>query len=291
MTRKGIVCVQHLHHKKGLCKQCNVCIKFPPSPSCIEPGNHLRNRKRGRPRTDDTVSNLTTPSMKKTKKCEVGTRSSSESCNHVLGDIGDVIEDSIGHLYGNSVVPETLFTESKMSTVLQIFSTLNLPKEYINKIPSEGITKIRINGRELRRAKLVITSVVESLIPMLLQDECEASILRDSLFWKSYEVDNQMHGMSCINNMLYLSLFGGRDISTITQSILASSLPRIHGKKLLNDAYLTLNEFQKVQVSSHRRLMGKHKFSSLRKTYNIIKKRRIITQTQLHIPDRLKESV
>ena len=106
---------------------------------------------------------------------------------------------------------------------------------------------------------------------MLLQDECEESILRYCLFWKYYEFDNQMHAMSCIKNLLYLSLFGSSDTSITTQSILASSIPRAHAKKFLHDEYLTLTESQKLHVSDHRRLMGKQNFSSLRKTYNIIK--------------------
>ena len=95
-------------------------------------------------------------------------------------------------------------------------------------------------------------------------------ILKDTLFWRGDEIDMQKHANSCLKNMIDLSFFGVKDTSVIIQSILASSLPRKVAKKYIHDEYLSLSENVKEEVSEQRRLMGRKKLSSLRKTYKII---------------------
>ena len=144
--QKYIVCYAHIHFKRGICRACNMCNKFPPSSSCIEPENHSCSNKRGRYSRTESTTNLLTPN--------ISTLSSSSSCNRMSSSTGaggcDNYEDEMGNMYGSCITPENLFVQSKRSKLGKLFEIINLPTENINKLSTEGMKSIRGNGRELR---------------------------------------------------------------------------------------------------------------------------------------------
>ena len=87
--------------------------------------------------------------------------------------------------------------------------------------------------------------------------------------------DNDMvhpnHVKSLGQKVTELCLLGNRNTSLVSQSIIASSLPRTVGKILLTNVYNSLDDDSRSGISNMRKLMGKEKFASLRKTYNILR--------------------
>ena len=102
-------------------------------------------------------------------------------------------------------------------------------------------------------------------------EEDEYSTLKNAMISLLNQDDIKTRNESICEHLVNLSFFGNRNTSLVSQSIIASSLPRIRCEKLLNDSYECLEAESQDEISPIRRRMGKVKFASLRKTYNIIK--------------------
>lgn len=247
-----------------------MCRKCPPSPSCTLPTEHIKDRSesRGVPSTPH-VQNLSCNT--RTSSTSIG-QTNSRLDGLLLANDLDEMESVISE---ESVTPEDLFGgESKKDTLMSLMDLLTLPPSIVNRVPTKGIKNISENICETKRAVRILMTVIDAVTNLLLYDEDESPHIHNALH--VYMDEDEMirplsDGGSLCNKLVTLGFFGNRKTSLVCQSVMATSLPRLRCKTILNTSYEALEDGQKPNVSTLRRSMGREKFSSLRKTFKILK--------------------
>ena len=132
--------------------------------------NHSHNQKSRRSMKEKSKSTPKVTLNQNQEKISRYSASSTKVRRYYSGvELPEYYEDINGNIYGSAIMPIKLFQKSKMSKMVKIFEELDLPTEHIKKIPYDGINSINGNGRELRRAKVVVSSVVNSVVNLILQ--------------------------------------------------------------------------------------------------------------------------
>ncbi|XP_040564364.1 uncharacterized protein [Lepeophtheirus salmonis] len=239
------VCYEHRRFKRGACKECGVCIKCD-SPSCLQGNRH--NRATGRPRQSQNKASsskqLNLPKTEAKKRYYPPLKS--QSCKRVRE--------------GEEHPKKPVLLE-----LLQLLSIPN-PETCAQRFPDNGFQQIEKDELIRKRATLFLKKIINAVSLLLVEDECQAQYLQDQL----HESCQSNKDEEITNALTKLSFYGNREVSIISQSVLASSMKRLDTKNFLEKAFSVLPVEKQSEINPIRRKMGKVKFASLRKTYNLL---------------------
>lgn len=214
-TLRGEVCSEHAAAKRGICTHCRVCQKCPPAADCEAPESHLTGRV-GRPKI--SVEETLSPSPKR-KRYSLRSR----ECNSNYNEDNNTNSD-------NDSTKATKI-KTKRDTILQLIESLGIhvSPDYIRRLPTDGFTNLADNGRGLRAAKALLESIVSKMCFSLTATADEAM----NLMIEHMKMPADNINALATEALADLALHATRETSVVAQSVLASVVPRLQLKELL----------------------------------------------------------
>lgn len=240
-------CEEHRPRRKGTCKHCGVCRLCDPKADCPLKKNHI-GYVRGSTDTREKKRKLSRESALRGAYCEISSDSEEE---------------------------ETLSSKDKL---LQVCELLGVECRVIDRMPKHGW---KPDTSDISVAKRIYKEL-SFAIALLICPEAPTFHDCDTVPKEDVQSLDRLK-----NNLCSLAFFGNRETSIISESIIAASLKREDAKQLLEDKSHKVQEDAKqlledepdkvqavdsegVQISAKRLTMGRSKYSSLRKTFELL---------------------
>lgn len=159
--------------------------------------------------------------------------------------------------------------KNKKMKLLEVFDVLNLEKGQLHWLRNHGIKNVRNDDRRLRYIKQMLGDINRAILDCVLFNQTDQEYVFNQVFKRNTVATTD----ECSNidpPLLQLAVNGNRKVSIIAQSVLARSCVRSTAKQKLMDHVEKLPSAQKQVIPRIRTTMGKVKFASLRRTYDIL---------------------
>jgi hypothetical protein len=279
-------CKTHANRKQSNCSSCNSCKHCVPLPSCKKHGYHVVGGKRGRP-------------SKKSKGRPRKKLSAARSCTPNEGDLecaspGEVhplsrdtratsidestslalrVETSRGLqslLTGNREEEEVLSRSNhspRKKKLLQLLIMLDLPIGEADRFPLNGFSGETLHdqsSRKFRRAQQLRSTIVQAIDNLLCT---EGTYLPHTAANQMVEVDRVNQLQALRDNTEHVALLGEKSVSLVANALLAGSFRRLDVE---SSFVARCNTTALATVKGSRKLIGRRKYTSLRKVFTVI---------------------
>jgi hypothetical protein len=259
------VCSIHFAARKGICYDCGGCRKCPPLEDCRNRGCHVtteRGRRSTTTKNQDDQSQEDLPNPKRRKNSEVDVDGISSNDGSEFCPTASVITTP-------TITTVTVVTKVTNRSILsELFQVLGISNSgTYERFPRLGLPNIQKNVREFYTATKLLDLVVDAVCDIITQTDDDAFYIKEK-YKKITVADNNTRVMRSLLNM---ALHGCRSTSLVANAILAKGMTNSEVQQLIDSADVqTTDNNGAVVVAQDRLTVGKLKFKSARKTYDVL---------------------
>jgi hypothetical protein len=188
-----------------------------------------------------------------------------------VDDQGNKLSD--GHEGTSQSTMTDATKKEKLDALLLILGGVS-NADNLRRIPTDGLTDVQKNDKKMRAATCILDDIVNAVCLLLVNEDVDGPAVK-ATFQKPVM---QLQGSNCAKHLVTLALQGNLATAVTAGSVLAKSMQRLEMQNFLSDATANFdfNSNNKEEdetarpVTPGRGVVGKVKFASLRKTYDII---------------------